>query len=561
MRGLGSLIKMHLNVNFGISAIRYKYFKQKKELWQPVIFFIAFLSLLPIYIGFINLLSGAFGTLKSINQEGVLLLIGILGSQIILFIFGISHIFSKFYYAEDMQILVPLPVKPSTILTARFFTVMINEYLTVFPIILPILLVYGIQSSLSGLYWLYCILIIFAIPVIPLALSTIVTMIFMRYTNIKGKRDLLRVMGGVLMVVVILGIQIITQRTASNIPQGGEAEYIATLINERNILINQMGISFPPSIWASNALINFNNSSGLFSLLTFVGISVLIFFLMISVSEKVFYKGLIGGGEVSSKKKNLSNKQLSRKIEKIRHPILAVLEKDIKILIRTPIFLMNSIGSVIIIPVALSIPLFSSDDMILKTITDFYTSNNIILVNLIMAGFIMFIAANNGIGATAFSREGKQFWILRVAPLKVEHQLMGKILSSALVQILALIIIIGGASFILPLKLSTIIVVTILGVLGSIPIIEISMLIDIARPILDWDNPQKAVKQNMNVLFSMLVGIVYLVGYTVLCYTVIKIELNMIASYLLIGLIFTVISVILFKALSKFATKRLREIE
>jgi len=561
MKGLGSLLKTQLNVNFGISAMKYKYFKQKKELWQPAILIIAILSLLPIYIGYIKLVGFVFSSLQSINQEGILLLVGILGSQIVLFIFGISHIFAKFYYAHDLQILVPLPVKSSTILTARFITVMINEYLAVLPILIPILLVYGMRSGVGILYWIYSILIIITIPIIPLGISSIVVMIFMRYTNIKGKRDLIRVIGGVLMIVGILAIQVITQRTATNLPQGGQAEYITNLLSEKNSLITQMGASFPPSIWASNALVDFNNINGLLYLLIFVGISSFIFYGMVYISEKVFYKGLIGGQEVSSKNKKLTDKQLDNKMAKVRHPIFAILDRDMKILIRTPIFLMNSIGTVIIIPFALAIPFFTGDQQMTKMIMQFYNEGNMTTINLILSGFIIFIAANNGIGATTFSREGKQFWISRVIPIKIEYQLIGKILSSVLVQILALVIILGGASFIVPLKLSTILIVTILGILGSISVTQLAMLIDITRPLLDWDNPQKAMKQNMNVLFSLLVGIAYVFVSVLLVLFMLKLKLNSVIIYLFMGMIYAVISIVLFKILSRFTTKRFREIE
>jgi len=514
-----------------------------------------------LYSGFINILNNIFPVLKSINQEGILLLIGILGSQILLFIFGISHIFAKFYYAEDLQILIPLPMKASTILTARFITVMINEYMIVLPILLPILIIYGVKSGFGILYWLYCILIIATIPIIPLAISSIVTMVFMRYTNIKGKRDLLRVIGGVLMIVLILGTQVITQRTATNIPQGTEVEYITSLLSERNILIMQMGASFPPSIWASVALVNFNNINGLVSLLTFIGISTFILIGMVYLSEKLFYKGLIGGQEVSSKKKKLTANQVNSKISNVDHPIIAVLKREIKILIRTPIFLMNSIGAVIIIPFAIAIPMFTADPGMLGTLTQYYNENNMTLINLILSAFIIFIAANNGIGATTFSREGKQFWISRIVPTKVEHQIMGKILTSLFVQILALVIILVGASFIVPLKLSTIGIVTILSILGSIPVTELAMFIDITRPLLDWDNPQKAMKQNMNVFFSLLVGMAYLAGCAILVFMMLKFGLNAITIYMITGFVFLILSVLLFKALSRFTAKRFREIE
>lgn len=561
MRGLGSLIKMHLNVNFGISAIKYKYFKQKKELWQPVIFLIAIISLLPLYVGFIKVLSNIFPSLKSINQEGILVLTGILGSQVILFLFGISHIFAKFYYADDMQILIPLPIKPSTILTARFITVMVNEYLMVLPIILPILIVYGVKSGVGAIYWIYCIFIILTIPIIPLAFSSIVTMLFMKYTNIKGKRDLIRVIGGVLMVVIILGVQVIVQKTATTLPQGSEIEYITNLLNEKNSLIRQMGASFPPSIWATIAVVNFNRINGLLSLLTFVGVSLLVFSVMIYLSEKVFYKGLIGGGEVSSNKKKLTDKQLNDKITRVNNPIFAVLERDMKILVRTPIFLMNSIGAVIIIPFAFTIPIFTTDPEMLKNITQFYNENNMVIINLILSAIIVFIAANNGIGATTFSREGKQFWVSRIVPVKIEHQLIGKILSSILVQVLALVIILGGASFIIPIELGTILIVSILGIVGSIPAIELAMFIDIARPLLDWDNPQKAMKQNMNVFFSLLVGMAYIGASALIVVLLLKLKLDSLIIYIGITILYMFISIILFKALSKFTAKRFIEIE
>ena len=561
MKGLGSLLKIQLNVNFGISAFKYKYMKQKKELWQPIVFLIAILALLPIYIGYIKLLSSVYLSLKSINQEGTLLLAGILGSQIILFVFGISHIFAKFYYSDDLQILIPLPIKPSTILTARFITVVINEYLTVLPILIPIILIYGIQGGLGALYWIFSILIIIALPIIPLALSSIVVMIFMRYTNIKGKRDLIRVVGSVLMIGIILAIQAISQRAATTLPQGEEMAYIANLLSERNGLIKQIGGAFPPSIWASSALINFNTGDGLLNLFIFVGISALILYGMVYTSEKAFYKGLIGGQEVVSKKKRLTEKQFSNQISKARHPIFSILDREMKILIRTPIFLMNSIGAVIIIPFALAIPLLVGNQESLVMIRQFYNESSMLTINLILSAFIVFIAANNGMGATTFSREGKQFWILRIAPVKVEHQLVGKILSSVLVQILALVVILGGAGFIIQLKLSTIGIVTILGILGSIPVIELSMFIDITRPLLDWDNPQKAMKQNMNVFFSMLVGIAYIFVSVLLGLFMLKLKLNPFIVYSVFGIIYGVISIALFKALSSFTAKRYRDIE
>jgi len=222
---------------------------------------------------------------------------------------------------------------------------------------------------------------------------------------------------------------------------------------------------------------------------------------------------------------------------------------------------MNSIGAVIIIPFALAIPIFTTDPQMLSTVTQFYNESNMPIINLILSAFIIFIAANNGIGATTFSREGKQFWISRIVPIKIEHQIMGKILSSVFVQILALGIILGGARIMIPLKLSTILIVTILGILGSIPVTELAMLIDITRPLLDWDNPQKAMKQNMNVFFSLLAGMAYIFISALFVLFMLKLKLGPLAIYLSLAVVYITVSIVLFKALSRFTAKRFREIE
>lgn len=560
MREFSSLLKTQLNVNFGFSAIKYKYIRQKKELWQPILFIIAMLSLLPIYVSYIKMLKGIFSSLKTINQEGSILLLGVLWSQIILFVFGISHIFSKFYYADDLQILIPLPIKPSTILTSRFVVVMINEYLAVLPIMLPVLIVYGIQSKLGLLYWLFSILILVFVPIIPLAFSSIVVIIFMRYTNLRGKRDFIRVVGGVLMVAAILSIQIVAQRASTVMPPGGETEYITALLSEKNSLISKVGASFPPSVWATTALINFNNTKGILNLIIFILVSVSIFFGMVYISEKAFYKGLIGGQEVASKKKKLTEDQLRARVNKANHPVMAILLREMRILVRTPIYLMNSIGSVIIIPFAIAIPLLSNKDQITAFIDELYKANNIGIINLALIGFIIFIAANNGIGATTFSREGRQFWISKIVPVRIEYQLLGKILSSVLVQIIATAVVIGAVSFIIPLSMYSIIVIIGLGLLGSIPITELAMFIDITRPLLDWDNPQRAMKQNMNVLFSFILGIIYIFVNFGLVMLMLKLKVNQLLIYMLLGLIYTIISVVLFKVLSRYAAKRFKDI-
>ena len=49
-----------------------------------------------------------------------------------------------------------------------------------------------------------------------------------------------------------------------------------------------------------------------------------------------------------------------------------------------------------------------------------------------------------------------------------------------------------------------------LGTIGSFPLLAFGLIVDMMRPLLNWDNPQKAVKNNMNVMIAMMVGWIYM---------------------------------------------------
>ncbi|EOD01625.1 putative ABC transporter permease subunit [Caldisalinibacter kiritimatiensis] len=559
MRELISLIKVNLNVNFGISAMKYKYFKQKKDLWQPLVFIFVIMSLIPTYVLYIKLLEGLYKGFEMISQKGLLLLLGFLFSQFVIFIFGILYVMGKFYFSNDLNILIPLPLKPNKILIAKFVTLVVNEYMTIFPLILPVFTIYGINASRGLLYWIYSILTFIVLPVIPLALSTILVMLFMKVTNIKGKRDLIRIIGFVVMLVLIIGLQFGIQSMSNNVEEGQEQEYIAQIASQNDVLVKKMGTAFPPCVWASFTLINSNNLNGLINLVLLIGVSVLAFYLMVLIGEKVFFEGIIGGQETVTKKKKLSEKEFKKKTSKKNHPIIAIMMRDLRILIRTPIFMMNSIGSIIVIPIAIAIPLVTSKE-VANSLMRYYTVDNLPIINLAIVALIIFIATS-GVASTTFSREGRKFWISRIIPIKVDHFLLGKILSCLLVQLFAVVIMLGSASFVVELEISTILVVFILGLLGSIPVVEAGIFIDILRPLLDWDNPQKAMKQNLNVLFSLLLGILYLVLLAGIVFVLFSLNLKPILIYTILTVIFVVLSIILFFVITPITASRLVSIE
>jgi ABC-2 type transport system permease protein len=87
------------------------------------------------------------------------------------------------------------------------------------------------------------------------------------------------------------------------------------------------------------------------------------------------------------------------------------------------------------------------------------------------------------------------------------------------------------------------------------------MAIDLARPLLDWTNPQKAIKQNLNVLLALLadMGILTAAFFAVKGLVRTKLAPNAVLAVLFLGL--TALAGLSYRLLLGFADKRYPEID
>lgn len=551
-----SLLKIDFNNTFGLSSISYN-FKKKKNRWTIIVFAIAMLSLIPSYLLMIKPLGYLYNAYEQLGQSSYFLQIGILTSQVLIFVLGILYVMSKYYFANDLNILVPLPIKSSHILGSKFITLMVSEYLTSLPIILPFIFIYGIKGKEGILYWIYSIVLVLSIPVLPLVISSILVMLFMKYTNIKGKKDTIRVIGATIFIFIMVYFQIKMQDIMRKSLISGD-DFFLKLAKNSDFLVEKLGLIFPPSMWAALSLSNYKGLVGLFYLFILLLISMIGYISMMFLSERLFFDGLIGNIEVSTSKGRGKRDSNIKDNIKVTKPYMAIAKKEIIILYKTPVYLLNSIGGVIMVPIIMVISMGTDKQFLelLLNLIEHYPSY-IVLTAIAM---IAVLGVLNSIGSTTFSREGKSFWIQRVLPIKIEDQIIGRILSSLLIQVLGVISILASLLFLVKINIQNIVVIIVLGLLGSIPMTQIGMMIDIIRPLLIWDNPQKAMKQNLNVLISMGLGTLYagLLGFMT-----IKIfdKVNIVYVYLLLGSIFIISAIVFFIILKKLMIKQFTELE
>lgn len=505
MNKLISLIKTDLNITFGISSLKYS-IRNKKKRWTYVIIAVALLSLIPSYVMMIQVLKHLYSAFRQIGQQSYFLMMGIMISQFMVFFLGLLYTMGKYYFSRDFEQLLPLPIRPSIILGSRFATLVVSEYIVSLPIALPFVVIFGIREFAGPLYWIISSIVLFLLPLIPLSAATIIIMVFMKYTNLKGRKDLVRTIGGLLIVILIVFLQMKFNQLISQGVMDSES-FLFDLARDSQLLVKKLGRAYPPAMWAATSMVGSIQGSWTLSIFGYTAASIFGTVTAVILSEGLYMDGLLGSNEVPSKTKSMDSGKLE-KISKIRKPWLAIAHKEIMMLFKTPIYLMNSVGGVVIVPILLVMSLLTSgsDMEVLRGMLQ----GNELFVDLGGAGMLTLLGMLNSIGVTTFSREGKNLWIQRTLPIKAREQIMGRLLASMAIQGLGAIFLLVSLCFILPLSLFSIAYILVVGGMGSILMSLLGMTIDIMRPMRDWTNPQQAMKQNLNVLIGMGTSLVIL---------------------------------------------------
>jgi len=558
MSEMWALFKILLINYFGVSVYQVKTGKNKKVYLKKIgLGLIIAVSLAPTIWLYCRILIQGFDLLALIGQEGAILTLGLVLVSSIIFFFGIFYIISFFYFAADAQSLLALPLSGWQVLGARFSVILCYEYITESPFLLPPLLIYGIKTGAPAIYWIFALIGFLLVPLLPLCLATIPTVVVMRFANLSRRKDLFRIIGGLVIIALAVACQFLFQKSG---PNAMDPAFLQNLLTDRNGFMNLISRVFPSTSYLGQALVNADQATGVINLLLFAALSFLAVALAWLAGEKLYFHGLVGSGETDVRRKMLNDSDYKRM--SIGLPVLlAYWVKEVRLLLRNPTYFMNCVVTNLLVPVLLTVPFLiqshnQKGPMPWEALAD-KPAGHIILMAAII-GVVIFMAGSNAIAATSLSREGKEFYISKYIPLAYKIQVQAKLLSAYVFGILGAVLLIIAATVLMPLKIQFIGALLGISLVAMAPIIEAGLLIDLARPKLEWENEAQVFKQNLNVLFSMLFSV--LLGGIILYLVVRFIHTPALAAGCML-LCFGAAALVLYYFLATWGIKRYRQLE
>jgi ABC-2 type transport system permease protein len=530
----------------------------KSNIKRILITLLIFAAFLPMMLGIGNLAMSGYHVLSEIRQEGMILGIGFSLSSLAVFFFGIFYVMSFFYYSRDIESLLPLPLKPSEILSAKFTVTLFYEYLTEAIFLAPILTGFGIASKAGPVYYLYSILLFIALPILPLIYASVISMSVMGFTGLAKNKDRFRIVGGIAAMILAVAINTYITKLGSSSMSARELQEL--LEQGNNSYVKTMSGIFFSNRFAVMALLNSEALKGFVNLILFVLICILFIMLFISLGESIYFKGVAGMSEASAKRRMFSEMELERS-SKQKPTLSAYTIKELKLLFRTPVYFMNCILMNFLYPVFIMLPLLIQPDEMkeLQTLGTYIEDGRGSAVVLAAAfGISAFITSTNGIAASAISREGSNIFTCKYLPVSYKTQIMAKALSGISMGVVGTLSMLLAAAAFLPVPAYLLLLSAAAGSFGIVFSSFAGILIDLSFPKLIWDNEQKAVKQNFNVVLNMLISIL-IPGIPIFISIALRFTVWM--TFLAIALIFGILDLLLYSILSTAGVRLFERID
>jgi ABC-2 type transport system permease protein len=108
------------------------------------------------------------------------------------------------------------------------------------------------------------------VPLLPLGLATIPTVIVMRFANLSKRKDLFRIVGAIVLIILVMVYQFTFQKSGMNI---NDPAFIKNLLTDQNGMIYLISRGFPSTHYLALSLVYAVSWVGSLYLLAFTGLS------------------------------------------------------------------------------------------------------------------------------------------------------------------------------------------------------------------------------------------------------------------------------------------------
>jgi len=351
---------------------------------------------------------------------------------LLLFVFFITQILSiisctagltkSLYSSKDNAILLSMPTTDRELFLSKLVTFYIFEFVKGLYFIIPFFLAFGISTGANTVFYLLTIVSIVILPLLPVLIGAILSLPIKLTQKLFNRIPALKF---VFIISVVAGVFFVLAEISQALPR--PLRILALYGRFVEDLLVFMGNVNVYSLLYSNVINMFYSVNFWYNLLIFsaylVGFAVLVVFVVMPFFFRI--------ASNSSEKSIRTFKRSKNKT--IKKTYLTFLKKEVLITVRDVDQMINNFLFIISLPFVMYIL-----NQIFQAIQTNTLGNDLIIaINILIS--LLLLTASNTASATALSKEGSEFGLMKTAPRRTANMAWAKITINFMVASLSII--------------------------------------------------------------------------------------------------------------------------
>ena len=494
-----ALTKVFLKNTFNTQTAKEK--NKTANTVKMLILYIILFAYLGAVVAFLSY--GQIKVLQAMGQAPVFLSLIFIGVSAFVLIQSILSGINVLYFSKDLEFVLQLPLTPKQILLAKMNVIIFSEYVTELIIGVVPLILYGILTGASAIYYVFMVIALLILPLFPTAVGTLITMLIMSFAKFSKNKDKFQLITTILIIGLTFFLQFGLSQT-NNMSSEEADQFIANKIIESSTTINQISNYFVTLPSINNALTNPDIAPATISMAKAIIITLAAYVVLIEIGRKIYLSGALASNSGKIKKTKKLN---ASKVEKqyAKHKVsVSYVKKEFIMLLKNPIFFMQCVLPSIFLPLM----------MIFIIVIQFTNQSNVNEMNigleqltemgktLLMCIIIVIIQFMNIVSmttVTAISRDREHANFMKYIPISLYDQFIYKMMPGVILNIPAIIIALVAFGVVTKFQfLDLTMPIIIISIILDIIVDFFSVIIDLKHPKLKWNSEYEVVKQNIN---------------------------------------------------------------
>jgi ABC-2 type transport system permease protein len=440
----------------------------------------------------------------------------------------------QIYGAKDNDLLLSMPIPPRYILVTRMLLLLFLSYVFEIVSFIPSVVIYYYYETFTVLSLVYFIVIFLILPLLSVVLSCIVGwLVAIISSRMRNKSLITMILSLAFLGVYFYGYSKVTS-------------YIQMLIANGAAIADTIKRVLPPAYYLGMAI----EKLDIISLLIFLAWCILPMVVLYLILNRSFIK-------IATTKRGFAKVQYKEKAMKVSSARSALIKKDLKHFVTSPVYMMNgALG--IIFEIALAVALVIKVDLLTKYTAEVPALKGAMGPVAILA--LCIISSMNIISASSISLEGKNLWICQSIPVDGSQVLVSKALMHMTVTVPP--VVLSSIICAIALKVTPVMALLLLAVpvLMNIFCALLGVAVNLKFPKFDWINETVVVKQSASPMICMFGGAAVVVA-PMLIYMYLASDIMSVEAFTgLFGALLAVISLLLYWYLMKGGNRAFKEL-